>query len=366
MKYRIAFDNHVFRMQKRGGASRYYLELANYLQKSKNFEARILAPLHFSEVLNSDPVFSKRNLYLKHSGNKIGIARFINSLSDSFTGNQINKYEPSLVHETYYKSDVLWNKSIPSVCTILDLTREIIDGNMQKLDRKIQTAERATRIICISENTRRDFLKFAPGLAEKTVVVPLGCSKVFLEEDNSQSGFDKPFILYVGQRGGYKNFSLLLRAISSLNEFRGDFDLIAFGGGKFTKTEKAEIEQLGLTIRVKYAFGDDQTLSTYYKSAVCFVYPSLYEGFGIPILEALASGCRVICSETSSFPEVGLGFVQYFDPRDVQSLCAEITSVFQSQTISEDWKIQAHAHALDFTWEKVGCKTMNEYLKILE
>ena len=366
MKYRIAFDNHVFRMQKRGGASRYYLELANYLQNSENFEAKILAPIHFSEMLNLDPIFSKRNLYLKHSGNNLGIASFINSLSDSFTGKLINKYKPGLVHETYYKSKALWNKSIPSVCTILDLTREIIDGNNQKLDRKIETAERAAKVICISENTRRDFLNFAPWLAEKTVVVPLGCSKIFFEGHNSRSGFDKPFILYVGQRGGYKNFSFLLQAISSLNGFRGNFELIAFGGGKFTRTEVEEIEQLGLTAVVKHAFGDDKTLSTYYKSAVCFVYPSLYEGFGIPILEALASGCRVICSATSSFPEVGLELVQYFDPRDVQSLCAEIRNVLQSEIISEDWKGRAYAHALDFTWEKVGYKTVNEYLKILE
>jgi len=366
VKYRIAFDNHVFRMQKRGGASRYYLELANYLHNSTIFEARVLAPIHFNQMLNNDPIFSKQNLFLNHSGNKVGIAKPINFISDFFTRGAFGKFKPNLVHETYYKSRPLWDDSIPSICTILDLTREIIDGNIQKLDNKLQTAGRAAKVICISENTRTDFLNFAPSLAHKTVVIPLGCSDVFFEARGPQLDLNKPFILYVGQRAGYKNFSMLLRAVSSISDFKGNFELISFGGGEFTKAEKEEIQMLGLLTTVKHAFGDDQLLSSYYRAAACFVYPSLYEGFGIPILEALASGCKVICSETSSFPEVGRELVQYFDPNDSQSLRTAVEKVLQADEISEEWKGKARSHALKYSWEKVGYETMSEYLKILE
>lgn len=366
MKYRVAFDNHVFRMQKRGGASRYFLELANYLGGSADFEARIVAPIHFSEMLKGDPIFSRGNLFLKHSGSRFGFARSINLLSDFGTKKMIRQFKPNLVHETYYKSQPLWDQSTPSICTILDFTREIIDGNMQKLERKIETANRASNIICISESTRNDLLKFAPGLAHKTVITPLGCSKVFLEQQGKQLGFNRPFVLYVGQRRGYKNFSLLLQAIASLIDFRDSFDLIAFGGGPFTRAEREELEILGLQNMVKHESGDDQFLSSYYRSALCFIYPSLYEGFGLPILEALASGCRVICSNTSSFPEVGIDLVEYFDPADLQSLRRAMENVLQSNNISEDWKFRAHAHALEYTWEKVGYLTVNEYLKVLD
>lgn len=365
MTHKIAFDNHIFRMQKRGGATRYFLELANYLWNFSSFDVSIVAPIHFNDSLNRDKIFSKDNLYLKHSGNKLGVARCLNILSDLKTRSVIRRLGPDLIHETYFKPKSLWDRSIPSVCTIFDLTREIIDGNRQKLERKIQTAHRATRIICISENTKSDFLKFAPVYEEKMVVIPLGCSPIFLEKRDTRLNFDKPYVLFVGQRAGYKNFSLLLQALSSLKDFRGQFNLIAFGGGQFTSSEKEEIHSLGLETSVKFDTGDDELLSLYYRSAMCFVYPSLYEGFGLPILEALASGCRVICSSTSSFPEVGASLVNYFDPRDLSSLRIAIDRILREDRIDIEWKFQSYAHALKYSWDKVGNLTVNEYMKAL-
>jgi alpha-1,3-rhamnosyl/mannosyltransferase len=96
------------------------------------------------------------------------------------------------------------------------------------------------------------------------------------------------------------------------------------------------------------------------------IYPSLFDGFGLAILEAIASGCRVLCSYTSSFPEVFIDFVEYFDPGDLQSLRRAMENVLQNNNTGEDWRIRAHAHALEYTWEKVGHLTVNEYLKVLD
>src|SRR5690606_1060805 len=97
-------------------------------------------------------------------------------------------------------------------------------------------------------------------------------------------GIKNPFLLYVGQRGGYKNFSLLLNVYS--NRFSKMFDLVCFGGNEFTRKELQTIKNFNLTGRVLRITGSDDLLALLYKNAFCFVYPSLYEGFGIPPLEA--------------------------------------------------------------------------------
>ena len=123
---------------------------------------------------------------------------------------------------------------------------------------------------------------------------------------------NNPFLLYVGDRKGYKNFLLLLESyLSSLME---DFDLVCFGGGQFTENEMKMIKGKKAESKVIHLSGSDHLLGSLYKNAFCFVYPSLYEGFGIPLLEAMGLGCPVIASKTSSIPEVVGEAALLFDP----------------------------------------------------
>ncbi len=176
---------------------------------------------------------------------------------------------------------------------------------------------RADHVICISENTKLDLMRLHGTPASKISVVYLGFDQFVTDEDKLPPAVfaGKPFLLYVGQRGGYKNFTGLLKAVASSDRLLSDFDIIAFGGPKFSDSERNLVSSVGFAEnQVRQISGDDDLLGGFYGSAKAFIYPSLYEGFGIPPLEAMAHQCPVISSNTSSMPEVIGSAGEYFDP----------------------------------------------------
>ena len=154
------------------------------------------------------------------------------------------------------------------------------------------------------------------------------------------SNFDvssKPYLLYVGKRDGYKNFSGLIKAVASSSLLMRDFDVITVGA-KFSKAEKNLISSLGFAHnqvkRISYV--TDMQLAQFYSNAAAFIYPSLYEGFGLPPLEAMSAGCPVVCSNTSSMPEVVRNAGVYFNPLDIE----EMRNAIEKVVFSEDLKNQ--------------------------
>ena len=123
----------------------------------------------------------------------------------------------------------------------------------------------------------------------------------------------------MGNRGGYKNFSTLLQAYGNSPILR-EFELIAFGGHPLLPDEKNQITQLGITDKVRFTSGSDQELAARYRAATAFIFPSTYEGFGLPPLEAMSHGCPVVCSNGGSIPEVVGDAGVYFDPNSAEEL----------------------------------------------
>jgi len=188
-----------------------------------------------------------------------------------------------------------------------------------------------------------------------------------VDEDacTTEESNQRPFLLYVGLRDGYKNFKRLLRAIASSPQIMKEFDLLAFGGGAFNTAEQDLIKGLGFGVgQVKQLSGGDTVLNSLYKNAAALVYPSTYEGFGLPPLEAMSHQCPVISSDTSSMPEIIAEAGQYFDPHSIESMTCAIEAVVLSTSRTQELIKLGSARQKLFTWERCAQETLSVYLSL--
>jgi glycosyltransferase involved in cell wall biosynthesis len=177
---------------------------------------------------------------------------------------------------------------------------------------------------------------------------------------------DKPYILYVGQRYTYKNFSRLLQAYSNSPRLKKAFKLVCFGGARFSNDEINQIKKLNLKAEdIAHFNGNDNILRTLYANATAFVFPSLYEGFGIPPLEAMSFKCPVVCSNKSSLPEVAGDAAEYFDPYNIEEMMLSIESVIFSTEKRNDLIEKGLKRIKLFSWEKCTEQTLEVYSSLL-
>lgn len=252
--------------------------------------------------------------------------------------------------------------------TVHDMIHELLPDEMLGSDNtaaiKRQAIERADHVICVSENTKLDLMRLYATPASKLSVVHHGFDQFVLNEIADPVAVipGRSFLLYVGQRGGYKNFTSLLKAVSSSSRLLSDCDIVAFGGPKFTTAELELISSLGFTEnQVSHKSGGDVLLGNYYSSARALVYPSLYEGFGIPTLEAMAHHCPVISSNTSSMPEVIGTAAEYFDPTDTDDMCRAIEAVVYSDSYIKSLVSAGAERITAFSWDKCTKETLDVY-----
>jgi glycosyltransferase involved in cell wall biosynthesis len=224
--------------------------------------------------------------------------------------------------------------------------------------------QRADHVVCISENTKQDLIALHGTPEKKITVVHLGCDTTADLDEIAilQIERNRPYLLYVGGRAGYKNFNRFLQAVSTSSKLKSDFDIIAFGGGAFTSGESELIRSYGFgDHQVQQVSGNDTQMQAYYAAATAFVYPSLYEGFGIPPLEAMSQKCPVICSNVSSMPEVAGEAAEYFSPLDIDSIRSSIEVVVYSASRSNELKVMGANRLSYFSWNKCVRETQAVY-----
>lgn len=361
---KIAFDYQTFTLQTYGGISRYYTTLANELIKQQQ-HVRVFAGLHRNNYVNeldSSVVKGKRiNSYPPKTG------RAFQWLNHALSQVQIQSWHPDIIHETYYSTLPVPKSNALRVTSVYDMIHELYADQFASQDKTTQwkkvTFDRVDHIISISHSTKRDLVRLF-GVDEKKIsVVHLGVDlSKFVEKSSSSTSFDKPFLLYVGGRGGYKNFSGFLQAFASSSKLEKEMDIIAFGGGEFNASEKQMLKQLGLKDgQVRQVGGGDEVLTSLYQQAVAFVYPSLYEGFGLPPLEAMAAGCPVISSNTSSMPEVVGVAGKYFDPNNIDEIRCAIEEVALTDSLRKNLIELGLKNVEHFSWQKCASETLNVY-----
>ncbi len=368
---KIAFDPQVFLLQEYGGISRYFCCLARQLALMPGIEPRVFAPLHFNRSLGALPAGPGRGLLLPPVPTKL--FRIVSAASTQAARLQIRAFRPDIIHETYFTFENFLPRSAKRVVTVYDMIFERFAAMIEHGDRtaapKRAAVMRADHVICISENTRRDLIEITGVPESRTSVVHLAADETFFRRGDSAKSsarMQRPYLLFVGGRQGYKNFSAFLRAFSSSAYLRKNFSVVCFGGGQLTDRELAEATELALDPgQLLHRSGDDQALADCYRQAEALVYPSLYEGFGIPPLEAMACSCPVICSRTSSLPEVVGDAGEYFDPRNEEDMMATIERVLQSEDRRKDLIARGLVHCSRFSWKKCAEETTAIYKKLL-
>jgi glycosyltransferase involved in cell wall biosynthesis len=236
-----------------------------------------------------------------------------------------------VLHPTYYDPYVLKEKVKPLIITVHDMIHELFPEYFSRDKKTIHNKEvmifKADKIIAISESTKNDILKFYPMIGEDKIdTIYHGTSFESLANREKEN-----YILFVGQRSGYKNFRLFLTAVAPLL-LKYDMRLICTGT-PFNDQEKEMMGDLHITERTICKFVSEKELSNLYSKAIAFVFPSLYEGFGIPVLEAFSTGCPAILANTSSLPEIGGDAALYFDPYSIEDMRSAIERVITSSIL---------------------------------
>lgn len=364
---KIAFDYQIFSWQPYGGISRYFALLAGNLREM-NHDVAIFSPFYCNNYLDRLPAGcihgKKRNPPSFVAGHGLWV------LNQLISEKKIGKWAPDIIHETYYFSLKRSKGKIPVVLTVYDMIHEIFADSFWALDRtsnwKKKAVERADHIIAISHNTKKDLVNLFGVPEEKVSVVHLGVDLCGANGGPEQSlALDRPYVLHVGGRAKYKNFISLLEAVSLSKEIMNNFYIVAFGGGRLSKKEEETISRLGYEDgQVRQVSGGDEEISLYYKNATALVYPSKYEGFGLPPLEAMACGCPVISSNSSSLPEVVGDVGVYFDPDDIEGIKSAIESVVFSPEKMKIMSKLGRERAKLFTWHKCANETLDVYRKV--
>lgn len=369
----IGFDDQIFGLQSRGGISRYFVEIGQAMQ-AQGAQVHCAPGLHLNIHL-AGAGFKVSGRYLKSYPK--ALANKIRRGNAAYSAFCLRRAKIDLLHETYYRpneGDRHAGRG-PRVVTVHDLIHEIFAAEYAPNDKVAATmraaVQRADHVICVSERTRQDLVERFGTPIGKTSVVHHGISALEAAQAARPLGpLGPPFFLFVGNRQGYKNFEGLLRAFAASASLRRDVRIVAFGGGAAQASELALIQSLGLSVGsaaggVEFAGGDDGVLGAHMGAALAMVYPSRYEGFGMPPLEAMQMGCPVVCSQASVMPEVLGDAPHYVDPEAIDDIRRGLEEVKDSSTLRADLVQRGRQRAGLYSWQRCAGETLAVYRQVL-
>lgn len=351
---RVYYDFQILASQKYGGISRYYFELYSRM-KSLGVDAHISCMrsinYYFREQFKiHEPI---RNKYIRKF---FGIADKLNTLREMRNSD--------IIHPTYYACYMLGRHKGKLVVTVYDMIHEKFGGDKPTIDGKRRMLHAADSIIAISESTKNDVLELYPDIdPAKISVIYLGSSMPELQSVG-KNPIGRSYVLFVGNRGWYKNFTRFAEAMRPILETHPELCVFCAGGGKLTDDELGTAKSLNS--RFIQANLNDEELRQAYANAECFVFPSQYEGFGIPVLEAFACNCPLVCSNSSSLPEVAGNSAEYFDPLNTEEMTAKILRVIDDEDLREKLRASGRERLQLFNWDKTAEETLKCYQSTIE
>jgi glycosyltransferase involved in cell wall biosynthesis len=361
---RILYDHQVFSLQDAGGASRYHFELIRGLQQMSGVAIEALLGLNNSVLPFAGLRQTSTRVVSSATRLAPGVIRYVaNELRSAALAPLHGQFD--IYHPTLYRA-LPWVRRRRVVVTHHDCIHERFPQLFPDADSIIRTKrklfEQADAILCVSESSRNDLLHFYEGLEKKSYVVYHGFTP--LPEGGERMEMDRPYLLYVGSRSGYKNFGVLLEAFSRSGLAR-DYRLLAVGGGTLTVEEEQKIAELGLRDVVTVVpKAEERLLSRAYRQAALFVYPSLYEGFGFPPLEAMSVGCPVLVHKTSSLPEICGEAAFYFEKTD--ELAESLVATLANPAELDRKRSLGRQQILRYDWKRTAQQTFDVYQGVLQ
>ena len=316
-KPKLFFDNIVFELQRIGGISKIWHKKILYFKENTDFDIKYI------EGSNINRNYFRRRLNIeekdikKESSLPLMIRRYL----------PVNVVGRGLFHSSYFR--ITDNSKIRQVITVHDCIYEKFSGGYKKkihLTQKIKALKFADAIICVSKSTKKDLLLFYPWVDENKIhTIYNGVDNEYhiLKKEHDEIKIkntviqNKKFILYVGGRNKHKNFDSILNLLNSDTSIENNLCIVVVGGGIPTKQEIRKIRNLNLFKKVNFiGHVTNDELNILYNMAFCLVFPSFYEGFGLPVIEAMRAGCPVLSSDRSSLPEIIGRKGLFFNPND--------------------------------------------------
>ncbi|UUC46280.1 glycosyltransferase family 4 protein [Flavobacterium cerinum] len=356
---KIIFDNIVYNKASNGGVSNYWFELTKYLLEQQKDE------LLFFDY-NNQRNFHRNNLELPTesiitTSEKLSFLERIYPIS-------FKSDEKFIFHSSYYRS-ISGTKNEIGITTVHDFTHSYYSPFVKKvLHNKIKygSIKSSKGIICISNNTYKDLLKFCPPKKDqKVAIIHNGVSDEYfpiVENRTSEKEFlqrfqleEQKYLLYVGSRANYKNFPLATALLNKTTDMK-----LVVVGGNFTKAELQTLDQNLLKRIVVMTDIDNATLNVLYNFANAFIYPSSYEGFGIPIIEAMKAGCPVLSLNNSSITEVSGGVALLYDQINADDFKKGLDRL-NDKSYRQDIIERGYIQAGKFSWQKCCEETRSFY-----
>ena len=363
---RILYDGQIYADQTTGGINRYFANIINRLPRE--ISPTLITP-HQRDKLHY-PVHP--NLSLREYWG-FRPRRISNRVRAHYFRWLCNNSCFDIHHPTYYvrlTQDSFSQTCLPLVITVYDMIHELFSNTIENGDYVVRAKQEAIAaadaILCISHSTKADLLRYFPNIEAKITVTHLASELSIDCAYGNEVVPLLPYFLYVGSRTKiYKNFDTLLIAFSKVADTNSDIQLCVVGA-PFNTEEQQFIIELKLTERIKhYQWPSDAHLAKLYRCAQAFIYPSLYEGFGIPLLEAMACGTVVVAADSSSIPEVVGDAGILFEPKAVNDLVDILLHLLTSSSEREQLINQGYKRSQTFNWNITAEQTTQVYKSLL-
>jgi glycosyltransferase involved in cell wall biosynthesis len=362
---KVLFDDQIFSMQKYGGVSKYFCEIMEKIPKeywdisllfSDNEYLKYLSAFHYIELL---PNISFR-----------GKSRLMELVNRPYSIAKLSCSNYDIFHQTHFGLNVLkYVKNKRIVITFHDMNHTKFP-NLYSFDTKKveqlqkQSIERADKIVAVSHTTKQELIDIWDINPQKITVIYHGIDQNKLNIPETKRIIDNPYILYVGERRAYKNFDRFITAFSNIS-FKHPLLKLICTGQKLTNDEINKFRTLKIDEKVIHIPANEIVMKRLYNDAEMFVYPSLSEGFGMPVLEAMVQNCVVVLSNTSCLPEIAGNAGTYFDPYSIDDISGKIELVLNSPSMREEKKHLGQQNTSRFSWEETAKKHFDLYKSLM-
>lgn len=359
----IGIDANEANVEKRVGISEYAYQILSNLYRLRN-EGKI--DHSFTIYLKSEPLKNLPNATPWWVYKVVKPSKLWTQIGFPFHLITTPKKPNLLLTLTHYAPRFC---PVPSIVSVMDVSYLHFPETFKKNDLYQLTkwtkysVKNAKKVITISKSSKDDIIKYYKVPENKVEVVHLGLKKLSMQSSHvnlEDFGIKKPFLLFVGTLQPRKNITRLIEAFSIFTKKSRSHQLVIVGKRGWLYEEILEApEKFGVKDDVLFLdYVSDSELPEFYSKAEVFVLPSLYEGFGLPVLEAMRYGCPVITSNVSSLPEAGGDAALYVDPENVEEISKGIDRVLSDKKLREEMIKKGNIHYKKFTWEKAASKVL--------